>query len=126
MQNKWNINKICAIVKGDQEKKLLLVGEFLSAVSKAQTPVDTGFLRGSTYYKMYGPLTVRIGNNAFYAIYVEFGTGEHAENGQGRQGGWFYTDAKGKGHFTHGQKPKPFLRPLLEGYERDILRIMAA
>lgn len=46
-----------------------------------------------------------IGNNLENAIWEEFGTGEYALEGNGRQGGWAYVDEEGKGHFTHGKKP---------------------
>lgn len=46
-----------------------------------------------------------IGNNLENAIWEEFGTGEYALEGNGRQGGWVYVDEEGKGHFTRGKKP---------------------
>ena len=46
-----------------------------------------------------------VGNTTENAIWEEFGTGEYALKGNGRKGGWFYVDAKGDGHFTHGKKP---------------------
>lgn len=50
--------------------------------------------------------TAYIGSNYENAIWEEFGTGEYALHGDGRKGGWFYEDAKGEGHFTHGKQPK--------------------
>ncbi|MGX7195445.1 HK97-gp10 family putative phage morphogenesis protein [Enterococcus olivae] len=52
-----------------------------------------------------------VGSNVEYAVYVEFGTGEFAENGQGRKGGWVYQDPSGEWFFTWGQEPHPYLRP---------------
>lgn len=52
-----------------------------------------------------------VGSNVEYAVYVEFGTGEFAENGQGRKGGWVYQDPSGEWFFTWGQEPQPYLRP---------------
>lgn len=52
-----------------------------------------------------------VGTNTEYAVYVEFGTGEFAENGQGRKGGWMYKDPRGEWFFTWGMPPKPYLRP---------------
>lgn len=46
-----------------------------------------------------------IGSALENAIWEEFGTGEYALNGDGRKGGWAYTDRKGETHFTHGKKP---------------------
>ena len=47
-----------------------------------------------------------IGNPLENAIWEEFGTGEHALNNDGREGGWAYQDEKGDWHFTHGKKPR--------------------
>lgn len=47
-----------------------------------------------------------IGSDEKNAIWEEFGTGEYALAGNGRKGGWVYVDAKGKGHFTRGKRPR--------------------
>lgn len=125
-QNKWYIEKIEDKIKRHIEGRLKLVGEFLSGIARALAPVLTGNLRGSIYYKIYGYDTLRVGDNAFYAVYVEFGTGEYAENGLGRKGGWFYVDEKGQGHFTKGRKPKHFILPLIQGYESEVKQILTA
>ena len=54
-----------------------------------------------------------IGSELENAIWEEFGTGEYALHGDGRKGGWFYEDAKGEGHFTHGKKPN---RPMYRAF----------
>lgn len=46
-----------------------------------------------------------VGSALENAIWEEFGTGEYALNGDGRKGGWAYTDRNGETHFTHGKKP---------------------
>lgn len=46
-----------------------------------------------------------IGNTEQNSIWEEFGTGEYALEGNGRQGGWVYVDEEGHGHFTHGKTP---------------------
>ena len=63
-------------------------GEVVSQTQR-NTRVDTGQLKGSWQYKVDG----------------NTGTGEHALEGGGRQGGWAYKDAKGEWHFTRGKKP---------------------
>ena len=75
-------------------------------VSQTQrnTRVDTGQLKGSWQYKVDGN-TGTVGSPLENAIWEEFGTGEHALEGGGRQGGWAYKDAKGEWHFTRGKKP---------------------
>ena len=61
-----------------------------------------------------------VGTNVEYGIYVEFGTGEFAENGRGRKGGWVYQDESGEWFFTWGQEPKPYLRPAFRSNKNDI------
>ena len=46
-----------------------------------------------------------VGHPAQLAIWMEFGTGEYAINGDGRKGGWAYVDEEGNRHFTMGKKP---------------------
>lgn len=75
-------------------------------------PVSTARLRSSIDYVVdEKELTGYVGTNVEYAVYVEFGTGEFAENGRGRKGGWVYKDPSGEWFFTWGQTPQPYLRP---------------
>lgn len=78
----------------------------------ALASVQTARLRNSIDYSVdEKELVGYVGSNVEYAIYVEFGTGEFAENGQGRKGGWVYQDPSGEWFFTWGQEPQPYLRP---------------
>lgn len=83
--------------------------------AKVKCPVDMGILRGAMFSQvsLSGDRIVgRIGNSIEYAPYVHQGTGIYAVNGDGRQTPWGYTVLRGKYagfHWTHGQKPKPFL-----------------
>ncbi len=80
-------------------------GELESQV-KRNSRVDTGKTKSSFQHKVVdSEHTAYIGSSEENAIWEEFGTGEHALKGNGRKGGWFYVDAKGEGHFTHGKKP---------------------
>lgn len=67
----------------------------------------------------------QVGSPLIYAIYKEFGTGEFAENGAGRKGGWVYPTADGKFYFTRGMKPQPFLRPAFRQNKANIQKIFA-
>ena len=81
-------------------------GELESAV-KRNTRVDTGQLKNSWQHKLdEREHKAYIGSPLENAIWEEFGTGENALNGNGRQGGWRYKDRKGEWHFTRGKKPK--------------------
>lgn len=114
MENKWNDSAVLAMIQRKINDKLTVVGQFVKDSAALLVPVDTGNLRGSINFQVNeNELYVRIGTPVEYAPYIEFGTGEFAEGGNGRKGGWFFTDDKGEKHFTYGNKPQPFLRPAL-------------
>ena len=71
--------------------------------------VDTGALRNSISHQIQD-MDCYVGTNIEYAIYHEYGTGIYTDGGGGRQTPWYYVDAKGEGHFTHGMKPIHFLK----------------
>lgn len=115
MSVKWYGPEALKKVKQRIAGNLTLVGEYGTSFAKMLCAVDTGNLRNSIDYEVNEKqLSVKIGTNVEYAPYLEFGTGEFAENGEGRKGGWFYKDEEGKTHFTFGNKPQPFLRPILD------------
>ncbi len=64
-----------------------------------------------------GLASMTITNLAGYAIYNELGTGIYADNGQGRQDGWFYPVGDGTYRFTVGLPPKYFVRDSFEFYK---------
>ena len=97
-------------VKGAIDDKINAVLEECAGEIESQTKrnsrVDTGQTKNSFQHKIVDSDHIAyIGSNYENAIWEEFGTGEHALQGNGRKGGWFYVDAEGKGHFTHGKKP---------------------
>lgn len=83
--------------------------------AKKECPVDQGLLRASITHEVRRDgksMTGIIGSNLEYAPYVHQGTGIYAIDGTGRTTPWGYTVEKGKYkgyHWTHGQKPQPFL-----------------
>lgn len=95
-------------------KALTKVALVVESSAKTKARFDTGQLRDGISHKVKvsGSETMaHVGSNDDHAVYNEFGTGEFAEKGNGRKGGWFYVDASGKGHFTRGMTPQPFIRP---------------
>lgn len=87
----------------------------------ALAAVHTARLRNSIDYVVdEAELTAYVGTNVEYAIYVEMGTGEFAENGMGRKGGWVYQDPSGEWFFTWGQEPQPYLRPAFRKNKSEI------
>ena len=110
-----------AVIRGLIKASLLVEGQ---AVLLA--PVDKGGLRDSIGYKVdESELVAYIGTNCEYAIYVEYGTGEFAESGNGRKGGWVYKTPNGEVHFTYGMPPQPYLRPAFRKNQKAIRDILA-
>lgn len=89
-------------------------GELEAQTKRNQTRVETGQTKNAwTYTVDESKGEAVIGNPLENAIWEEFGTGEHALNGDGRKGGWVYKDDKGEWHFTMGKTP---LRPLYKSF----------
>lgn len=92
------------------------VGGEIEAGVKRNTKVVTGQTKNSWQHKTArtddGAETV-IGSNYPNAIWEEFGTGEHALQGNGRKGGWTYKGADGQFYHTYG---KPARRPFWNAY----------
>lgn len=102
------------------------------AQTKRNSRVDTGFTKNSFQHKvvgsaMAGEYHAYIGSNAENAIYEEFGTGEHALNGDGRKGAWVYKDDKGDWHRTTGKKPsRAFYKAYIALKNKVIARLQNA
>lgn len=87
------------------------IGETAASAAADVAPVDTGRLKGSISCAVVeSELTAYIGTNVEYAKWHEFGTGEYASQGGGRQGSWSFMDSKGNWHRTTGVKAKHFLQ----------------
>lgn len=79
--------------------------ELLSEVRR-NSRVDTGQTKNAWELVVDEiSLTAIVGNPMENAIWEEFGTGEYAVNGNGRQTAWKYKDRHGKWHTTTGKKP---------------------
>lgn len=105
------------------ESALLMI----ESAAKANAPVQSGELRDKLDHnitKQGNQMIGKMGSPLDYAPYVEFGTGEHAENGAGRKGGWSYQDEEGNWHYTKGQKPQPYLRPAFRENKKNVQDIL--
>ena len=110
-----------AVIRG-----LIKVAMLVESQAVLLVPVNTGGLRNSIGYKVNeSELVAYVGTNCEYAIYVEYGTGEFAENGNGRKGGWLYKTPDGEVHFTYGMEPRPYLRPAFRQNQKAIRDILA-
>lgn len=135
---KQGITKACLHLEGEAKKKAQANGN--KRIAQSITSEVNG-LEGV----VFTPL--------FYAPYVEFGTGIHAEGGKGRKEvPWVYvegsasedratskkvyTEAEARqtaaylreqgldAHITDGQEPKPFLRPALYENQKKLVEII--
>lgn len=59
-----------------------------------------------------------------YPIYVELGTGIHAENGNGRRTPWIWVDENGKRHKTSGMKPRHFMKKAIADHIDEYKEIL--
>jgi hypothetical protein len=98
-------------------------------VQRMLVPVDTAATKASVNSHIESSSDERvvdnIGPETDYGLWLEYGTGEFAEGGKGRKGGWVYKDANGF-HFTFGMQPRPFVRPSVIGNEGNIERAITA
>jgi len=78
-------------------------------------PVDTQRTKNSVRYDIIelseGKVTATVGPTTPYAVYIEYGTGIYAENGQGRTTPWSYVNRLGRWVTTEGNPAQPFIRP---------------
>lgn len=111
-----NTKKVKAQLDAEFVKKITQACVLAQGAVKLNAPVGKvagGELRDTIDFKVdhQGTKIIgAVGSPLIYAPYVEFGTGEFAENGAGRKGGWVYKTPDGKWHFTIGMKPIPFMR----------------
>lgn len=121
-----NSKEVSAEIKAALLRGLEKVGLVAEGYAKKLAPVDTGNLRNSiTHEVVEDENAVYIGTNTEYAAYVELGTGIYAEGGGGRPTPWVYQDANGNWHYTHRQKPQPYLKPAVADHAQTYHNILA-
>lgn len=120
-----NSKEVSAAITAALLKGLETCGLVAEGYAKKLCPVDTGNLRNSiTHAVDDSEPAAYIGTNSKYAPYVELGTGIYAEGGGGRPTPWVYQDAKGNWHYTHGNKPQPFLKPAVADHANQYRQIL--
>lgn len=99
----------------DMSQKMDKACLVVESQAKQNCPVDIGILRVSITSETEvtaSEIVGRVGTNEEYGPYVHNGTGIYAKDGNGRKTPWGYTVRAGKHkgfHWTHGQRPQPFL-----------------
>lgn len=106
----------------ESEIKRIVVETAQTIVSNARllAPVDDGNLRDSIEMEILNDgFTAIVRVTAHYAIYVEYGTGIYAAEGNGRKTPWtYYSDKLGRFVTTNGMQPQPFWGPAVDEGER--------
>ncbi|KAA6450952.1 HK97-gp10 family putative phage morphogenesis protein [Bacillus swezeyi] len=111
----------------DRVKQIIAeTAEIIYGQAVVLAPVDDGNLKNSIEVNYSdGGFKAKITVGASYAIYVEFGTGIYAEDGNGRKTPWVYFDEKlGRYVFTRGMRAQPFFFPAVEAGGRHFAREM--
>lgn len=120
-----NSKEVSAAIKEALLRGLEKCGLAGEGYAKRLCPVDTGNLRNSiTHAVDEDEPAAYIGTNSEYAPYVELGTGKYAEGGGGRPTPLVYQDDKGNWHYTHGNKPQPFLKPAAADHASQYRKIL--
>lgn len=113
------------VTEAIEDAAILFLEEASSEIesqAKRNSRVDTGQLKGSWRHEVdNGEKKATVGSGLENAIWEEFGTGEYAVNGDGRQGGWRYQDDNGDWHYTTGKKPNRTLQRAFESKKNAII-----
>lgn len=111
----------------DEVKRIVVETAYIiHSNAQALAPVDESNLRDSIEVEVLpGGLTAIVRVTAHYAIYVEYGTGIYAVEGDGRKTPWrYYSDKLGRFVTTEGMKPQPFWDSSVEKGRRHFRKEM--
>lgn len=114
----------------DEQIKMDAACLYIERDSKKNCPVDQGILRASINHEVAleaDTIVGTVGSNEEHAPYVHQGTGIYAKDGNGRKTPWGYTAKAGKHkgfHWTHGQKPNPFLEKSRDQNKENVLKAL--
>lgn len=109
-----NTKRFLKELQGKELRYVASGGELIKSNMQTRAPKDSGNLINSIKTESFveeGRAVSETGPTADYAVYVEYGTGVHAVNGQGRKTPWTYQAPDGKWYTTIGAKAQPFAEP---------------
>lgn len=113
--HKWGDDVIDEVKRIVAETAYIIVNQ-----AKALAPEDDGNLKKSieiTFEKDGLTALIKVGTH--YAIYVEFGTGIYAKEGNGRKDAWTYwSDKLGRFVTTNGMRPQPYWFPAIDSGQK--------
>lgn len=107
-------------VESEIKRIVIETAQVILSNAKMLAPVDDGNLRDSIEMEIFDAgFTAVVRVTAHYAVYVEYGTGIYAQEGNGRQTPWtYYSDKLGRFVTTRGQRPQEFWGPAVDVGER--------
>lgn len=113
-------------VLGEVKRIVVSTAQLIQSTAKALAPVDDGALRDSIEMELLQDgLTAKVTVGVEYAVYVNFGTGIYAKEGDGRKTPWtYYSDKLGRFVTTRGQRPQEFWGPAIDAGERYFMTEM--
>lgn len=103
-------------IKRDIRRIVNETATIIQSNAQALAPSDSGYLRESINIDISnGGMTAVVTVDSSYAIYVEYGTGIYAKDGNGRKTSWvFYSEKYGHYVTTEGMRAQPFWFPSIE------------
>lgn len=113
------------------KRVIVETAELVQAQAQALAPIDDGNLKQSIEIRYFNRgLSAEIIVGAEYGIYVEYGTGIYALEGNGRKTPWVYWSEKlGRYVYTRGMKAQPYWTPAIElgskHFERELNKLGA-
>ena len=117
------LNRWGEAIEADVKRIVVETAKLLKTEAVARAPEDTTALKQSIKVHILNDgLTAIVTVGVHYAIYVEFGTGIYAVNGNGRKTPWAYLDPKGRKDengdplwiWTRGMEAQPFWFPAIK------------
>lgn len=107
----------------------------IEAKIKKDAPKETGdyanswntraTTEGDTIVITTGTNKKAAGSDMPLGVYLEYGTGIHAESGNGRKTPWAYINASGELVFTRGSQPHPHVRPAVDELGPKVPQVVA-
>jgi HK97 gp10 family phage protein len=132
VQIKDNTDKLIAELQRNQLSFVAQGGQAIRAQAVVKAPVAQsggGNLKSSIVTEAYvddGLAVSETGPTAFYAPYIEYGTGIYAKNGQGRKTSWSFQMPDGRWVTTQGNRPQEFMEPGYQAAKGTIDRLAKA
>lgn len=125
------LNNLALVTSENMAKAITLSAVRIEATMKAKCPKATGYTQATIdteFTRTPTSITAKVGpsGDAYWAKYIEYGTGIFAVGGDGRKTPWvYYNEVWQRFVWTQGNRPQPFIYPALRAnasFTRDIMK----